>query len=116
MPDIIVYHNGECSKCRGALELLQEMGVPHEVRFYRAEPLTAEELKTILRQLNLPVSALIRKGEALFTEQFADAILTDEEWIKVLIEHPELMQRPIVVKGDKAIIARPPEKVLEFVR
>lgn len=116
MADIVVYHNGECSKCRGALELLQEMGVPHDVRFYIAEPLSADEIKTLLRQLNLPVAELIRKGEALYAEQYANASLTDEEWVQVLIEHPQLMQRPIVVKGDKAIIARPPEKVSAFVK
>lgn len=116
MADIVVYHNGECSKCRGALELLQEIGVPHEVRFYISEPLSVEEIRILLRQLDLPVTELIRKGEALFTERYANAELSDEGWIQVLIEHPQLMQRPIVLKGDKAIIARPPEKVLEFVK
>lgn len=116
MTGIVIYHNGECSKCRGALELLQEMGVSHEVRFYIAEPLSAKEIKTLLNQLGLPVTELIRKEEPLFIETFVDKVLTEEEWIQALIEHPQLMQRPIVVKGDSAIIARPPEKVLEFIK
>ena len=116
MADILIYHNGECSKSKGALELLQEMGVPHDVRFYIAEPLSVEELRTLIAQLNVPISELIRKTEPTFTEQFVNAVLTDEEWIEVLADNPQLLQRPIVVKANKAIIARPPGKVLEFIQ
>lgn len=115
MADIVVYHNGECSKCRGALELLQEMNVPHDVRFYLAEPLSEEELKALLIKLNIPAAALVRKSEPGFAA-YEGKELNEEEWIRALLEHPILMQRPIVEKGSKAIIARPPDTVLDFIK
>lgn len=111
---VIIYHNGTCSKCKGALELLQEMNVPHEVRFYIAEPLSGTELARLLDKLNLPPEALIRKDEPLFREQYEGRNIGDREWLELLLRHPELMQRPIVERGGKAIIARPPAKVLEL--
>lgn len=116
MVGITVYHHGECSKCRGALELLQEAGIPHDVRFYIAEPLDVGEIKGLLTKLRARAEDLVRKTEPFFIANFGDKIRSENEWIEVLRSHPELMQRPIVVKGDRAIIARPPEKVLEFVK
>jgi len=114
MSSIIIYHNGQCSKCKGALELLQEKGVPHEVRWYVAEPLTKEELQILLNKLQMKAHELVRTGEELYKNEYEGKDISEEEWLDILIEKPELMQRPIVVKGDKAIIARPPEKVLEI--
>ena len=115
MEGIIIYHNGVCSKCKGALELLQEKGVPHSIRYYLHEPLSREEIVGLLKKLGISVSELIRKGEALYIEKYGDRQLSEEECIDALLENPELMQRPIVEKGDKAIVARPPEKVLEMI-
>ena len=114
MEDILIYHNGECSKCRGALEILQEKGVPHDVRFYIAEPLSRQELTELLGLLEMQPSQLIRTGEDLYKEQYENKQLPEEEWLEVLLQHPSLMQRPIVVKGTHAIIARPPERVYEM--
>lgn len=114
MADILIYHNGECSKCRGALEILQEKGVPHDVRFYIAEPLSKQELTELLGLLKMQPSQLIRTGEELYKEQFEDKQLSEDEWLEVLLQYPVLLQRPIVVKGTNAIIARPPERVYEM--
>lgn len=115
MADILVYHNGECSKCKGALELLQQIGVPHDVRFYLAEPLSDAELRALLAKLNIPASELIRKSEPEFSA-YEGRELSEEEWIQAMLQHPILMQRPVVEKNGKAIIARPPEKVLDLIK
>jgi len=114
MSGIIIYHNGRCSKSRGALEILQEKGVPFEVRWYLTDPLNQKELKALLKKLGMKASELVRKTETLYKEQYKDQQLSEQEWIKILVENPVLIERPIVEKGDKAIVARPPEKVLSF--
>lgn len=114
MNDIIIYHNGRCSKSRGALEILQEKGVPFQVRWYLTEPLNQKEIKVLLKKLGMKASELVRTGEQLYKEQFKDQQLTEQQWVKILAENPILIERPIVEKGDKAIVARPPEKVLAF--
>jgi arsenate reductase (glutaredoxin) len=115
MSDIIIYHNGECSKCKGALEILQEAHIPHEVRWYLAEPLTEAELKTLLEKLHMPPSQLVRKSEPLYKENYEGKDISENEWLTILAENPILIERPIVEQGDKAIIARPPEKVFELI-
>lgn len=109
---LTIYPNNECSKCKGALELLQEKNIPHTIRWYQVDPLSTDELKELLNKLQLHAFDLVRQNETLYKEQYLDKNLTEDEWIRVLIENPSLMQRPIVVNGDKAIIARPPEKLL----
>jgi arsenate reductase (glutaredoxin) len=110
-----IYHNGECSKCRGALEILIENGIPFEPRFYLAEPLSKEELKGLLTKLNLPAKDIVRTSEPLYTEKFEGKELSEDQWLDALVEHPILLQRPIVEKDSKAIIARPPERVFEMI-
>jgi arsenate reductase (glutaredoxin) len=114
MDNLIIYHNGACSKCRGALELLQQLGVPHTVRWYIAEPLTEQELRTLQGKLGMPASQLVRTGEELYKQHYEGRKMSEEEWLAALIQHPELMQRPIAELGDRAIVARPPEAVLDF--
>lgn len=116
MSDIItIYHNGSCSKCKGALEMLIEQNIPHNVRWYVAEPLSHNELEKLLQKLRVPAFDLVRTGEELYMREFAGKQLSEDQWIDILIAHPGLMQRPIVEKGGKAIIARPPERVLEMI-
>lgn len=115
MSAIIIYHNGECSKCRGALELLQERGIPHEVRWYLAEPLSRMELAVLVTKLNMKPSELVRTSEELYTDNYAGKDLSEEEWVTILAEHPILMQRPIVEVGDKAVVARPAERMFEII-
>lgn len=110
---ITIYHNGRCSKSRGALEILQEEGIPHKVRWYLDEPLSEKEIRALLKKLRMPAEALVRKSENLFKESFAGKTLSEDEWIEVLTRHPLLIERPIVVNGRKAVVARPPERLRE---
>jgi arsenate reductase len=108
-----IYHNTRCSKSREALALLQNTGQEVEVVEYLKTPPTAQELKALLQKLNMKPEQLIRKGEKLFKENYAARQLSDEEWIQAMVENPALIERPIVIKGDKAVVGRPPEKVME---
>ncbi len=110
-----VYHNGECSKCRGALEILQEKGIPHTVRWYLAEPLSVMELTALLHKLQMQPSQLARKSEPLYKEQFEGREIPESEWLQILADNPILIERPIVEKENMAIVARPPEKVFEVI-
>ena len=117
MSDLIIYHNGECSKSRGALEILIEKEVPHAVRWYLAEPLDETELMALLKKLKMQPSELVRKSEELYKELYKDKDkdITEKEWLTILVANPELIERPILEKGDKAIVARPPERVFELI-
>ena len=112
---IKVLHNNNCSKSRAILEHLDENNVPFEIIDFIENPLSEIELKTVLKKLNTDVHGLIRKNEALFKEKFASQELSDDEWIKVLAENPSLIQRPILIKGNIAIVARPIENVNFFI-
>ena len=107
-----IYYNPSCSKCVAALDLLETEGEAVEVIRYLDTPPTAEELRELLDKLGISPLELIRQKEALFQEAYADKQLSDEGWIEVMLAHPILIERPIVVKGDHAIIGRPPKKVL----
>lgn len=111
---LLVYHNGECSKCQSLTELLQSKGAEVTYKFYLHEPLATDELKGLLQKLQLPVEAILRTSEPLFTAQFEGKELSEEEWLQAIIDNPILLQRPIVINGDRAVIARPAEKVLEI--
>ncbi len=115
MAGIIIYHNGQCSKCKGALEILIEQKIPHTVRWYLAEPLTKEELQALLAKLSIEPSGLVRKSEELYQQHYEAKTIGEDEWLDILIKNPILIQRPIVEKGDKAIIARPPERIFEII-
>ena len=112
---IKVLHNNNCSKSRAILEHLDENNVPFEIIDFIENPLSEIELKTVLKKLNTDVHGLIRKNEALFKEKFAGQELSDDECIKVLAENPSLIQRPILIKGNIAMVARPIENVNFFI-
>jgi len=109
-----IYHNARCTKSREALSLLEDRGVAVEVREYMKEPMTFDELKDLLVRLDMKPDQLLRKNEKIFKRQYKGLQFNDEEWIQVMIENPKLIERPILVKGPKAVIGRPPEKVLEL--
>lgn len=109
-----IYHNTQCSKSCAALELLQQNGITPQVVEYLKETPTRDELTSLLAMLNLAPLQLIRTQEPLFQEKFATLTLTNEEWIGIMIQHPELIERPIVVKDGKAVIARPVERIHEL--
>ena len=108
---IKIYHNPRCRKSRAGLAYLEEKGVEFEVVEYLKNPITEEELKDILIKMNVRPTEIIRTQEDIYKKQFKGKNFTDEEWIKILLENPKLIQRPIVVKGYKAIWADPPEKM-----
>ncbi len=111
---IKIYHNPRCSKSRDSLNLLTEKGLDFETIEYLKNPLTQSELAELLVKLAIPAKDLIRKGEKDFKEHFKGKELTEEQWIEAMIQYPKLMERPIVVKGNKAVIGRPLQKVIEL--
>lgn len=111
---IKIYHNSRCSKSRSACSILEEKGVEAEVIEYLKTPPSAEELKELLQMLGMKASDLVRKGESLYKENFAGKDYSETEWLNILAENPILIERPIVVKGNKAVIGRPTEKILEL--
>ncbi len=106
-----IYHNPRCSKSRQTLNIIKESGHPVDVIEYLKTPPTEEELEEVLAKLNLPIEYLIRTGEEIYNKEFKGKQLSDAEWIKALVENPGMLERPIVVKDDQAIIGRPPENV-----
>ncbi|WP_326428619.1 arsenate reductase (glutaredoxin) [Stutzerimonas frequens] len=115
MTELTLYHNPRCSKSRAALELLEARGLKPEIVRYLDTPLSTSELKELLNKLGLTARQLLRTGEGEYkTLELADAGLKEVQLIAAMVEHPKLIERPILVAGDKAIIGRPPEKVLEI--
>ncbi len=111
-----IYHNTRCSKSRDVCTILEKKKVKTEVVEYLKTPPTQSEIKALLKMLGMKAEEIIRKGEPIYKEKFASKKLTEAQWIKALSENPILIERPIIVKGNKAIIGRPPEKVLEFLK
>ena len=116
MERLTVYHNPVCSKSRGALELLRERGLTCDIVEYLKTPPDRATLGRILDLLAGPPAALVRKDQRFRELGLApDAYATRETVIGLLLEHPELMERPVVIRGERAVIARPSELVLELV-
>ena len=115
MSQISIFHNPRCSKSRGALELLEERGIQPEIIRYLETPPSAAELKALLGKLGIGARQLLRTGEDEYKElNLANPALGDDQLIEAMASHPKLIERPILVVGDKAVIGRPPEKVLEI--
>ncbi|RJG10077.1 arsenate reductase (glutaredoxin) [Pseudomonas cavernicola] len=115
MTDLTLYHNPRCTKSRGALELLEARGLAPTIVLYLETPLSAVELQGLLGKLKLSARQLLRSAEDEYkTLNLADASLSEEQLIAAMVAHPKLIERPILVVGSKAIIGRPPEKVLEI--
>ena len=115
MSNFIIYHNPRCSKSRQTLEILNKQNVNTEIVLYLETPPSAEEVTSILQKLGLRSRDIIRKGEKEYKLlNIKDQSLTENELITFMSENPKLIERPIVVKDDKAIIGRPPENVLSL--
>lgn len=112
---ITVYHNPRCGKSRTACGLLTEKGISFETVKYLDTPLSKAELSQLVKLLGIAPHDLIRTGESVYKEKYKGKKLSDEQWLEAIAEHPILMERPVVVKGNKAVIARPPERVWEVV-
>ncbi|MEC4238340.1 MULTISPECIES: arsenate reductase (glutaredoxin) [unclassified Pseudomonas] len=115
MTDLTLYHNPRCSKSRGALELLEARGLTPTVVRYLDTPLDASQIRDLLAKLNIGARQLLRSGEDEYKAlNLADASLSEAQLIDAMAAHPKLIERPVLVVGDKAVIGRPPEKVLEI--
>ena len=109
---VTLYHNPRCSKSREALNLLREQGHEPEVILYLETPPNAKTLKEIVEKLGISARELLRKGEDAYKDlNLADEKLSDAALIKAMVENPKLIERPIAINGDKAVIGRPPENV-----
>lgn len=109
-----IYHNPRCSKSRQGLEILTKSGKPFEVIKYLDENLSTETLKDIIALLGIKPIDLVRKNEAIWKSDFKGKTLTDSEIIEAMVKNPKLIERPIVINGNKAVIGRPPELILEI--
>lgn len=109
-----ILHNPRCRKSRETLQIIEDKGVDVEIVEYLKTPPTAEELKDIVSKLGISVTDIIRKGEAIYKENFKGKDIPEDDWFQILAENPKLIERPIVIKQNKAIVGRPPENVLEI--
>ena len=117
MTDITIYHNPRCSKSRQTLQILQEHDIDPEVVLYLETPPSSDQLKQLLKQLGKSPRELLRKSEQAYKDQgLSDASLSDDELIQAMVNEPRLIERPIVVKGQQAVLGRPPENVLDLIQ
>lgn len=112
---IEIYHNPRCGKSREGLQILEASGKDFKIIKYFDEPLSFEKLQQIILLLKIKPIDLIRQNESIWKEKFKNKSLSDKRLIELMIEHPKLMERPIVVKDKKAVIGRPPVRILEIV-
>ncbi|HEU4718151.1 MAG TPA: arsenate reductase (glutaredoxin) [Bacteroidia bacterium] len=112
---ITIWHKNTCAKSCEVMKVLKDEGVKPSVFEYLVTPPTEEQLRDILKKLGIPAEELIRKKEPIYKEKFAGKKMTEEKWIKAMVKYPILIERPIIIKGNKAIIGRPTEKVIPFV-
>ncbi|NAY91125.1 arsenate reductase (glutaredoxin) [Muricauda sp. JGD-17] len=106
-----IYHNPRCRKSREGLALLEESGQEFEVVKYLENIPTEEELKTVIQYLGVAPEGLVRKNEAIWKEKYKGKSLSDDEIVQAMVQNPKLIERPIVVKGTKAVLGRPPENI-----
>ncbi len=115
MAEVTIYQKPTCSTCRQAVQLLKESGKPFTAINYYEKPFTKTQLRTLLKKAGLAPKDVVRTKEEIFKELgLAKKELSDDEWIDLMVTHPDLIQRPIVEKGDKVILARPAESVKEL--
>ena len=113
---LVIYHNPRCSKSRETLQLINERQIEPEIIDYLDEPPTPDELRRIVALLGVGARDLLRTTEPVYKDaDLDDDSLSDDEIIEAICEYPELLQRPIVIAGDKAVIGRPPSRVLDLI-
>jgi len=108
---IKIYHNNRCSKSRQGLEIIKNSGKDFEIINYLVDTPTVSDIKRILKLLNINPLDLVRKNEAIWKEQYKGLTLTNGQIIEAMVKHPKLIERPIAINGNKAIIGRPPELI-----
>lgn len=113
---IKIYHNPRCTKSRQGVTALEASGVQFEIIKYLEVLPTKDELKKILGYLNFPAKKLVRKNETIWKENYRDKNMSEDEILDAMLEHPKLIERPIVVNGNKAVIGRPTENILQLLK
>lgn len=115
MSTVTLYHNPRCSKSRAALALLEAAGVQPRVRLYLQDPPTLAELQTLVQALGTGARALLRSSETPYQALgLDDPACSDKELLQAIVAHPILLQRPLALAGNRAVVGRPPETVLEL--
>jgi arsenate reductase (glutaredoxin) len=114
--EFIIYHNPRCRKSREALQYLEEEGKTIETVKYLEHSFNPKTLREVLTKIGRKPSEIIRKNESLWKQEYASKNLTEEEILKLLIEHPKLIERPIVIHSDSGVLARPLENLIEFLK
>ena len=109
-----IYHNPRCRKSREVLKILESKNVHFEVIEYLKKTINNSELSQILNFLNISAIELIRKNESIYKEKYKGRDFSNDEWIDIICSNPILMERPIIIKDNQAVIGRPPEKVLNL--
>lgn len=112
---IKIYHNNRCRKSRAGVELLENSGKDFEIVKYLDDTPTKSELKNIIQLLDIAPIDLVRKNEAIWKENFKGKDLSDNDIIQAMVDFPKLIERPIVINGNKAVIGRPTEKISEII-
>ncbi|MDY3204858.1 MAG: arsenate reductase (glutaredoxin) [Arcobacter sp.] len=116
MQNIKIWHNPKCSKSRNAMTLLEEKGINADVVKYLETSLSKEQLKDVLKKLNMKASELLRTGEDIYKELNLKNENDEEKLIEIMVQNPILIERPIIIKGDIAVIARPIENLEELLK
>lgn len=112
---IKIYHNPRCRKSREGLQILENSGKEFEIIKYLEDIPSEEELAKIIKKLNINPIQLVRKNEKVWKENYKGKDLSDHEIVNAMIENPKLIERPIVINNNKAVIGRPPETILEYI-
>ena len=112
---IKILHNNRCTKSRCGIEFLQQSGKPFQIIKYLEVTLSAKELKNIIQLLEMKPIDLVRTNEAIWKTEFKNKVLSDDEIIEAMVKNPKLIERPIVINGNKAVIGRPTEKISEII-
>ncbi len=113
---IKIYHNPRCRKSREGLEMIERSGKQFEVVKYLEDVPTEQELRHVLRLLDITAEQLVRKNETIWKEQYRGKLLSEEDIIQAMLAHPKLIERPIVIKGNHAVIGRPTENIQALLR
>ena len=111
---IVIYHNPGSPNSRECLEILETKKADYKVVKYLDEPLTVEKLTKVVKLLDLKPIEIVRQQEKIWKDNFKDMIINDDDLIELLIEYPTLIERPIVINGDKAVIGKPPKKIIDL--
>lgn len=114
--ELVLYHNPRCGKSRGALSILLSSDHKYRIVEYLKTPPTAPEIRELVRKTGLPANQLLRKGEDIYKQLFPKGVPSEEEAVDAMTRYPILIERPILVDGDRALVARPPELIHDFLK